>query len=73
MLLTPQQIEKAANDIVTYWKESELPETDKQKILEMVKGFYEDRNEHFFDQYFAALTNRTIEKNVPQTGFENGD
>lgn len=63
-------IEEAATDITRYWTRSQLPDTDKQKILEMVKEYYETKNEHIHDQYFAGLTARTIEKHVPQTGFE---
>lgn len=72
MLITPQQIEKAAVDIVDYWETSEANDEDKLKILEMVKDFYNDRNEHIIDQYLSQLTSRVIERNVPQTGFENG-
>ena len=73
MLLTPQVIEKAATDIVGFWEESELPDTDKAKILEMVQNYYEDRNEHLVDQYLRALCERTINTRVPQTGFEAND
>lgn len=70
MILTPQTIEKAATDIVEFWDSSELPETDKKKILEMVQSFYDDKNEHIYEQYFAQLLKRTVDKHCPQTGFE---
>lgn len=72
MLITPQQVEKAAIDIVNYWEESEAEPEDKVKVLEMIRDFYNDRNEHIVDQYLATLTTRIIERNVPRTGFENG-
>lgn len=71
MLITPQQIEKAAQDIVSFWEQSDLPAADKTKILEMVKDFYDDKNEHLIDQYFAKLTERTLIRNTAETGFEN--
>ena len=70
MLITPQQIEEAASRIVEYWNESTLPDADKNKILEMVKEYYESKDEYLHDQYLAALTKRTVDQNVPQTGFE---
>lgn len=73
LLLTPQQIEKAAEDIVDFWSSSELPEKDKTKILEMVTEYYETKNEHLHDQYFAGLARRTLQRHSPETGFENGD
>ena len=72
MLITPQQLEQAAFDIVEYWSSSDAADEDKTKILEMVRDFYGDRNEHIIDQYLSQLTSRIIERNVPQTGFENG-
>ena len=70
MILTPQQIENAARDIVDFWTQSELPENDKAKILEMVQEYYGSKDEYLHEQYLSALTKRTIESNVPQTGFE---
>ena len=71
MLLTPFDIERAASDIVSYWETSDLPDADKEKILEMVKDYYEGKNEYLCDQYLSALTTRTLDSNVPKTGFEN--
>ena len=71
MIITPQQVEKTAIDIVNYWEESEALSEDKVKVLEMVRDFYTDRNEHIIDQYLAQLTTRVIERNVPRTGFED--
>lgn len=71
MLLTPQMIETAASNIVDFWSTSELADIDKQKILEMVKDYYANKDEYIHDQYLSALTDRTINANVPQTGFEN--
>lgn len=70
MLMTPQMIETAANDIVSFWDNSELADVDKQKILEMVKDYYANKDEYMYDQYLAGLTTRTIDSNVPHTGFE---
>ena len=70
MLVTPQQIEEAASQIVKFWDESSLPDADKNKILEMVQEYYESKDEYLHDQYLAALTKRTVDQNVPQTGFE---
>ena len=72
MLVTPLQIEKAALGIVNYWEESEALDEDKIVVLEMVRDFYADRDDHVFDQYLAQLATRMIERNVPKTGFENG-
>ena len=71
MLLTPQQIEKAAEDIVDFWNSSELPDKDKTKILEMVKEYYESKNEYLHDQYLGGLTTRVISKHQPETSFED--
>lgn len=71
MLMTPKMIEEAAESIVDYWSTSELPETDKTKILEMVRDFYADRNETLVDQYLSGLTERTIIRHTAQTGFES--
>ena len=71
MLLTPQQIEKAASDIVSFWETSELPDTDKAKILQMVTEYYESKNEYVFEQYLAALCGRTYDRRVPSTSFES--
>jgi len=70
-LITPQQIERAATDIVDFWDNSPLPETDKAKILEMTKDFYTDENSHIFQQYLATLCQRTIDRRVPKTSFES--
>lgn len=70
-LITPQQIEKAALDIVQFWEESTLPDNDKNKILEMVKDYYEDKNEFVYEQYLAELTQRTIDRRIPKTGFDD--
>ena len=71
MLLTPQKVEQAAKDIVDFWQQSELPDSDKHKILEMVRDFYGDRNETLIDQYLGGLTDRTIIRHTSETGFEN--
>ena len=72
MIITPQQIEQTALDIVNYWEESKAQEEDKIKVLEMTRDFYQDRNEHIVDQYLSQLTTRVIERNIPRTGFEDG-
>lgn len=72
MIITPQDIERAALGIVNYWEESDAQEDDKIKILEMIRDFYGDRNEHIVDQYLAQLATRVIERNIPRTGFEDG-
>ena len=73
MLVTPQQIEEAAKSIVEFWENSELPENDKAKILEMTKEYYTDENNHIFQQYLAELCQRTIDRRVPKTSFESND
>lgn len=73
MLITPQLIETAAKDVVNFWEESELPDNDKAKILEMVKDYYEEKNDYVFEQYLAQLCQRTIDKRVPRTGFERDE
>ena len=70
-MLTPQVIEKAATDIVEFWENSELPDTDKAKILTMVKEYYDDKNDYVYEQYLAQLTQRTIDRRVPQTKFDD--
>ena len=70
MIITPQKIEQAAKDIVGFWDESELPDTDKQNILEMVGEYYSDKDDHVFERYFAELCTRTIDRRVPKTDFE---
>ena len=72
-LITPQQIEETAQAIVEYWDNSELPDADKTKILEMIKDFYTDENQHVFQQYLAQLCERTIDRRVPKTSFESDD
>ena len=71
MILTPQQIENAATDIVEFWENSSLPDADKAKILTMVKEYYEDKNDFVYEQYLAQLTQRTIDRRVPQTKFDD--
>ena len=73
MIITPQQIEKAATDIVDFWETCGLPDNDKTKILEMVKDYYEEKNDHVYEQYLATLCQRTIDKRVPRTGFERDE
>lgn len=69
-LLKPSDIANAATDIATFVETSDLADKDKQKILEMVRDYYVDKNEHIIDQYLATLAQRTVDKNFPQTGFE---
>ena len=69
-LITPQQIERAATDIVNFWETSPLPDNDKAKILQMTRDFYTDENSHIFQQYLATLCQRTIDRRVPETSFE---
>lgn len=69
-LLKPSDIANAATDIATFVETSDLADKDKQKILEMVRDYYIDKNEHIIDQYLATLAQRTVDKNFPQTGFE---
>lgn len=71
LILTPQHIEQAATDIVEFWEGSNLPDADKAKILTMVKEYYEDKNEFVYEQYLAQLTQRTIDRRVPQTKFDD--
>lgn len=71
MLITPGEVEKAAKDIIGYWEKSDLSDTDKRKILQMVFEFYTDRNEHNVDQWLAHLTQREIMKNDPELGDGN--
>ena len=70
-MLTPQVIEKAATEIVEFWESSELLDTDKAKILTMVKEYYDDKNDYVYEQYLAQLTQRTIDRRVPQTKFDD--
>jgi hypothetical protein len=69
-LLKPSDIAEAAMDITNFVTANQLADNDKQKILEMVRDFYQDKNEHIIDQYLATLAQRTIDKHYPQTGFE---
>lgn len=71
MLLTPRMIEEAAGNIVDFWSSSDLPDSDKTKILEMIRDFYADRNETLVDQYLSGLAERTIIRHTAQTGFES--
>lgn len=73
MLITPKEIEDTAKSIVEFWDNSELPDADKAKILEMVKDYYTDENQHIFQQYLAALCQRTIDRRVPKTSFESDE
>lgn len=70
-MITPQQVEQTAKDIVNFWDESNLPDADKHKILEMIRDYYTDENNHVFQQYLAQLCERTIDRRVPRTGFES--
>lgn len=69
-LLKPTDISDAATDIATFVDTSTLADKDKQKILEMVRDYYNDKNEHIIDQYLSMLAQRTLDKHFPQTGFE---
>ena len=69
-LFKPSDIAAVATDIATFIDNNELAVKDKQKILEMVRDYYQDKNEHIIDQYLAMLAQRTLDKNFPQTGFE---
>ena len=69
-LLKPSDIAEAASDIANFVSQSDLADNDKQKILEMVRDYYNDKNEHIIDQYLSMLAQRIIDKNYPQTGFE---
>jgi len=71
VLISPKDIEQAAEDIVKYWETSDLPSKDKAKILEMVKDYYESKNEYLHDQYLGGLASRVISKHIPETGFES--
>lgn len=71
MIITPQLIEQAALDIVEFWEKSELPPNDKAKILEMVKEYYADKNDYVYEQYLAELTQRTLDRRIPQTKFDD--
>ena len=71
MMITPQDIEKTALNIVNFWDESELPDADKEKILKFTQDYYTDENAHVFHQYLAQLCQRTIDRRVPRTGFES--
>lgn len=73
MLVTPKQIEQTAKDIVEFWDKSTLPDADKTKILEMTRDYYQDENNHVFQQYLAALCERTIDRRIPKTSFESND
>ena len=70
-LLKPTDIASTATDIANFVETSELSDKDNQKILEMVRDYYQDKNEHIIDQYLATLAHRTIDKHFPQTGFES--
>ena len=72
-MITPQEIESTAKDIVNFWDESSLPPADKAKILQMVRDYYTDENNHVFQQYLASLCERTIDRRVPKTGFETNE
>ena len=71
MLITPQVIESAATEIVDFWEQSDLPDTDKAKILTMVKDYYNDKNDYVYEQYLAQLTQRTIDRRVPPTQLDD--
>lgn len=73
MLVKPSDIENTARDIVLYWENSDANDVDKVKILTMVRDFYADRNETTIDQWFAGLCQRILDRNDPQTGFEDSD
>lgn len=72
-LIKPSKVAETAKDIATFVENSELTSKDNQKILEMVRDYYQDRNEHIIDQYLATLAQRTIDRYFPQTGFETND
>ena len=72
-LLKPSDIAAAATDISTFPSQSGLSNNDKQKILEMVRDYYNDKNEHIVDQYLSTLAQRTIDRYFPQTGFEQNE
>lgn len=69
-LLKPSDVANAATDIANFIDTSDLAGNDKKKILEMIRDFYTDKNEHIIDQYLATLAQRTLDKHFPQTGFE---
>jgi hypothetical protein len=73
MLIKPSDVFEAANDIVEFAKREDISETDRKKILEMCKDFYNDKNEHLVDQWLGQLIGRTIDKHFPQTDFEKNE
>lgn len=73
MLIKPSDVFEAANDIVEFAKREDISETDRKKILEMCKDFYNDKNEHLVDQWLGQLIGRTIDKHFPQTDFEKDE
>ncbi len=72
-LMKPTDIYEAANDIVEFAKREDISITDRKKILEMCKDFYNDKNEHVVDQWLSHLVGRTIDKHFPQTDFEKDE
>tara|TARA_X000001316_G_C922335_1_gene37466 strand:+ start:4786 stop:5028 length:243 start_codon:yes stop_codon:yes gene_type:complete len=72
-LLKPSDIAVAATDISRFPTTTDLSDNDKQKILEMVRDYYIDKNEHIIDQYLSTLAQRTIDRYFPQTGFEQNE
>jgi hypothetical protein len=73
MLIKPSDVFEAANDIVEFAKREDISETDRKKILEMCRDFYNDKNEHLVDQWLGQLIGRTIDKHFPQTDFEKNE
>jgi hypothetical protein len=73
MLIKPSDVFEAANDIVEFAKREDISETDRKKILEMCKDFYNDKNEHLVDQWLGQLIGRTIDKHFPETDFEKNE
>ena len=72
-LIKPTDIFDTANDIVEFAKREDISATDRKKILEMCKDFYNDKNEHLIDQWLSQLVGRTIDKHFPQTDFEKDE
>lgn len=70
MLIKPTDIYDAANDIITFAKRTDVSETDRKKILEMCRDYYNDKNDHIVDQWLSHLLGRTIDKHFPQTDIE---
>lgn len=58
----PTNVEVVMNDIITFFENSQSPEKEKLRILEIIAEYYEERNMTTLDQILGRLARAAIQK-----------